>query len=146
MRAEAQRVGDSTYARQQDAQILLWEGQLAARKGDFAAATNKAEEYKKLVDADRNPRKLEPYHGLLGLTELRRNNYQAAVEHYRQANLNDEYTRYHLALALEGAGQTDEAKRIFQEVSNFNFNSVGFALVRADAQKRAGTSTAKSGG
>jgi hypothetical protein len=59
------------------------------------------------------------------------------VEHYRSANLADEYTRYHLALALEGAGQTEEAKKIFAEVATFNFNSVGFALVRADALKRA---------
>jgi tetratricopeptide (TPR) repeat protein len=142
MRAEAARVGDTAYTRQQEAQILFWESQLAARKGDFTTAANKAEEHKKLVEADRNPRRFEAYHSLLGLIELRKGNHQAAVEHYRQANMTDEYTRYHLALALEGAGQAEEAKKIFGEVGAFNFNSVGFALVRSDAQKRAGMTKA----
>jgi tetratricopeptide (TPR) repeat protein len=143
IRADAARVADTAYTRQQEAQILSWESRLAARKGDFATAASKAEEHKKLVEGDRNPRRLETYHSLLGLIELRKGNHQMAVEHYRQANLTDEYTRYHLALALEGAGQAEEAKKIFAEVGAFNFNSVGFALVRADAMKRAGT--AKTG-
>jgi tetratricopeptide (TPR) repeat protein len=142
MRAEAARVGDTAYARQQEAQILFWESQVAARKGDFATAATKAEEHKKLVEGDRNPRRLEAYHSLLGLIELRKGNHQAAVDHYRHANLTDEYVRYHLALALEGAGQAEEAKKIFAEVGAFNFNSIGFALVRADAQKRGGTAKA----
>jgi len=143
IRADAARVGDSSYTRQQEAQILAWESQLAARKGDYATAASKAEEHRKLVEGDRNPRRLETYHALAGLIELRKGNHAGAVEHYRQANLTDEYTRYHLALALEGAGQTEEAKKIFGEVAAFNFNSVGFALVRADALKRAGA--AKTG-
>jgi tetratricopeptide (TPR) repeat protein len=142
IRADAARVGDTAYTRQQEAQIFFWESQLAARKGDFATAASKAEEHKRLVEGDRNPRRLEAYHSLLGLIELRKGNHQAAVEHYRQANLTDEYTRYHLALALEGAGQAEEAKKIFTEVGAFNFNSVGFALVRSDAQRRAGTAKA----
>jgi len=137
LRADAARVGDSAYTRQQEAQILFWESQLAARKGDFTTAAAKAEEHKKLIENDRSPRRLEAYHSLLGLIELRKGNHAAAVEHYRNANLNDEYIRYHLALALEGAGQTEEAKKIFAEVGAYNFNSVGFALVRADAMKRA---------
>jgi tetratricopeptide (TPR) repeat protein len=143
IRADAARVGDTAYTRQQEAQILFWESQLATRKGEYATAASKAEEHKKLIEGDRNPRRFEAYHSLLGLIELKKGNYQAAVEHYRQANLNDEYMRYHLALALEGAGQTEEAKKIFAEVGAFNFNSVGFALVRADAVKRAGA--AKTG-
>ena len=138
VRADAARVADAAYTRQQEAQILFWESRLAARKGDLATAAAKAEEHRKLVEADRNPRRLEGYHFLLGLIELRKGNHQAAVDHYRQANLADEYVRYHLALALEGAGQTEEAKRIFADVGAYNFNSVAFALVRADAQKRAG--------
>jgi tetratricopeptide (TPR) repeat protein len=142
-RAEATRVNDSSFTRQQEAAILFAESQLAARKGDFTTAATKAEEYKQLVQGTRNPRKFEAYHSLLGFVELRKGNHQAAVEHYRQANLGDEYNRYHLALALEGAGQTEEAKQIFQEVGALNLNSVAFALVRADAQKRGGT--AKTG-
>jgi tetratricopeptide (TPR) repeat protein len=143
-RTDATRVGDTSYTRQQEAVLLSWESQLAARKGDFATAASKAEEHKRLVEGNRNPRKLETYHALLGLIELRKGNHQPAVEHYRQSDLtSDVYNKYHLALALEGAGQAEEARRLFQEVASYNFNSIGFALARADAQKRAGT--AKTG-
>jgi tetratricopeptide (TPR) repeat protein len=139
-RADAARVGDTSYTRQQEATLLAWESQLAARKGDFAVAASKAEEHKRLVEGDRNPRRLETYHALLGLIELRKGNHQAAAEHYRQSDLTtDVYNKYHLALALEGAGQASEARRLFQEVGAYNFNSIGFALARADARKRAGT-------
>ena len=42
-----------------------------------------------------------------------------------------------LARALQGAGQTDEANELLQEVANWNFNSVWFAMLRKEA---AGTS------
>jgi hypothetical protein len=47
------------------------------------------------------------------------------------------FPRYQLGLAEQGAGNETEARRLFQEVADFNFNSVDFALVRADAAKRA---------
>jgi tetratricopeptide (TPR) repeat protein len=139
MRSEAARVNDSSFTRQQEAAILFAESQLAARKGDFATAAAKAEEHKRFVEGDRNPRKLEAYHSLLGFIELLKGNHQAAVQRYRQANLADEYVRYQLGLALEGAGagQTEEARQIFKEVATWNLNSIGFALARKDAQKRA---------
>lgn len=133
IRASAERVGDQDFARQQEANILLFEGQLAARKGDYQTARAKAEKNRALLEADSNPRKFEGYLGLLGLVELLQGNSEKAVEHYRKANLTVMYVKYHLALALEGAGQTYEAKQLFKEVAEWNFNSVGFALVRKDA-------------
>jgi tetratricopeptide (TPR) repeat protein len=144
MRAEASRMADANYTRQQEATILLWEGRLAAHRGDFATAVQKAEESRRLVESDRNPRRLEGYHALRGLIELRQRNYRAAVDHYRQADLTTEYVRYHLTLSLEGAGNVAEAKPIFREVAQWTFNSFGFALVRGDARKRSAVATAGS--
>jgi hypothetical protein len=48
------------------------------------------------------------------------------------------YSKYHLALALDGAQQKDEARKLFKEVGEWNFNNVGYALVRKDALARAG--------
>jgi hypothetical protein len=41
-----------------------------------------------------------------------------------------------LAVALEGAGFTEQATKLFTEVAEFNFNSVGYALVRNAAIKK----------
>ncbi len=136
-RAEAAKLGDANFTRLQEAGILFWEGQLAARRGDFAAAQAKAEEHKALLENDDNPRRFESYLGLRGLIELRRGDYGQAIEHFQQSNLTSMYVKYHLALAHQGAGDHDQARKLFREVGEWNFNSVGFALVRRDALRRA---------
>ena len=136
VRENAEAIGDPDFTRLQEANVLLWKGRLAARRGDFETAEAKAEEHRGLLEADANPRRLEGYYDLLGLVELRRDNHAAAVEQYRQANLTDIYVKYHLALAEEGAGNAEEARRLFAEVAGWNFNSVAFALVRKDALER----------
>jgi tetratricopeptide (TPR) repeat protein len=128
--------GREDVSRQNEGGIAFWEGMLAARAGDYETARSKAEENANLVEPDNNPRKMEPYHNLMGTVSLLQSDYQEAVGHYRQANLNNIYVKYHLALALEGAGNEDEARALFKEVAEWNFNSVGYALVREDATQR----------
>ncbi|HJZ11766.1 MAG TPA: tetratricopeptide repeat protein, partial [Acidobacteriota bacterium] len=132
-----QRVADPDFTRQQNANLLLLEGQLAARKGDYATARSKAEESRKLVESDSSPRKFEGYYGLLPMVELLQKNHAKAVELYKKADLTNIYVQYQLGLAYEGAGNTAEAKKLFREVSRWNFNTVTFALVRKDALRRA---------
>jgi len=137
LRANAKIVGTEEFSAIQEAQIAYQEGQLAARRGDYAQATSLAKKNSELVAKQQNPRKMENYHDLMGLINLSQKKYGASVAEYRKADLTNMYTRYHLALALAGAGQTDEARRIFKEVGAWNFNTAGFALVRKDALARA---------
>jgi tetratricopeptide (TPR) repeat protein len=136
-RAEAEELGDPNFTRLQDAGILFWEGQLAARRGDLAAAEAKAEAHKALLENDDNPRRFEGYHGLLGVIALRRGDDEQAIDELQQSNLTVLYNKYQLALAHAGAGHQDAARKLFREVGEWNFNSVGFALVRRDALRRA---------
>jgi tetratricopeptide (TPR) repeat protein len=137
-RAIGREVGTEDAARLQESDCQVWEGLLAVYRGDYEEAARHAEESARLVQDDPNPRKMEPYHWVLGMSALRQGDYETAREHLRQANHeNDIYVRYQLALAEEGAGNSDEAKRLFKEVADFNFNSVGFALIGKDAAKRA---------
>lgn len=136
LRAQAKALGDDAFRRGQEANIAYFDGQLAARRGDYDKAVALARKNAKLLEPDSNPRKLEAHHDLMGLVHLLQGNHGKAVEHYRKANLNVMYTKYHLALALDGAGKSDEAKAIFKEVADWNFNSVGYALVRKDCRKR----------
>jgi tetratricopeptide (TPR) repeat protein len=82
---------------------------------------------------------MEPYHELYGLISLMQEDYDAAVGHYRQANLStsagagDVKNIYLLARALQGAGKTDEADELLEQAANWNFNSAWFAMIRSDA-------------
>lgn len=137
LRANAKAVGTEDFSRIQESNIAYLEGQLAARRGDYREAMRLANKNAELVEPQDNPRKMENYHDLMGLIELLQSRYAPAVEHYRQADVtNNIYVKYHLALALDGAKQRDEARRLFKEVGEWNFNTVGFALVRKDALAR----------
>jgi tetratricopeptide (TPR) repeat protein len=139
LRANAKAVGTEEYSRIQEANIAYFEGQLAARRGNYSEATRLARKNEELVKSQDNPRRMENFHDLMGLIELLQGRHAQAVEHYRQADVtNNIYVRYHLALALDGARQRDEARRLFKEVGEWNFNTAGFALVRRDALARAG--------
>ncbi len=133
---------DENFARQQQATATYWKGKLAARQGDYEAAEALAEEFAALLADDDNPRRMERYHELHGLMALKQEDYDGAVAHYRQANLStspggfpggDVKNIYMLARALQGAGKTDEANELLEEVANWNFNSVWFAMLRKEA-------------
>ena len=136
MRANAEMTGDADFSRLQEAGILLWEGRLAAVSHDFETALAKAEEHRTLMASDNNPRRFEGYQGLLAVIEALRGEPRAAAEHFEQSDVHMTYFKYHLAVAKEAAGDVEDAKALFKEVAEWNFNSVGFALVRRDALSR----------
>ena len=57
-------------------------------------------------------------------------NYQTAVDHYQQANVNGVQVKHELAQAHEGTGNNEDAQKLFKEVAEWNFNGVGYALIR----------------
>ncbi|MFL5576442.1 MAG: hypothetical protein ACJ79S_10790 [Gemmatimonadaceae bacterium] len=137
LRKQATAVGTEEFRRTQESDIAFWDGLLAARQKDFATATAKAKEAMRHVAANRDPRKDMPAHALLGFVALDQRRYGDAAGHFGSADPNDPYVAYHRALALQGAGQTTTAKKLFREVASYNFSTAGEALVRADAKQRA---------
>ncbi len=137
----AEEVGTEDTRRLQEANCHLWSGLVAAYQGDSQGAAEHAAKITALVENDENPRKMEPVHWILGMSALHADDHLKAVEHLRQANhVNDMFIRYQLAVAEDGVGNAEAARKMFSEVASFNFNSVGFALVGRDARARTGRS------
>ena len=135
--AIAEDVGTEDAARLQRANNLMWDGLLAAYQGNVEAAEQNAAEIASIVANDDNPRKMEPVHWVLGMAALNEGDYADAVTELRQADhANNMYIRFKLAQALEGAGEVDEAMPLYQQVADFNFNSVGFALIGDEAEAK----------
>ena len=135
---QADEAGNPAFRRGQQATIAYLEGWWAARRGDYAAAQKQADQIAQLLAPDANPRKLEPMHQLEGFIALYQSKYRDAVAHLRQGNPFDPYIKYQLAVATEGAGDAADATKLFREVAEYNFNAVGFALVRKEARQKAG--------
>ena len=134
----ADDVGTDDARRLQEANCQFFDGLLAAYEGNADGAAAHASAIADLVESDDNPRRYEPVHWVLGVSALNGGDYAGAVEHLRQADYaNTMFVRYQLALAEEGLGNTEEAKKLFADVASYNFNSVGFALTQKDAAVRA---------
>ena len=135
--AIAEDVGTDDARRLQKANCQFFDGLLAAFRGDLEGAAEHANAITALVEGDENPRKLEGTYWVLGISALQAGDFETAVGHLRQADhANNIFVRYHLALAEQGNGNAEEAGKLFAEVANFNFNSVGFALTGRDAASR----------
>ncbi|MGB6364232.1 MAG: tetratricopeptide repeat protein, partial [Thermoanaerobaculia bacterium] len=130
---QAEEVGTEEFRRNQEAAVAYFDGMLAARKGEFGNAVAKAEEYMAIVEPNANPRKNESAHEVMALAALLQDDYEGAVEHYLQTDPSDVYAKYHLALAYKGAGEDEKAQELLKEVADYNFNAVGYALVREQA-------------
>jgi len=89
-----------------------------------------------IVAPDANPRKMEPVHQLKGFVAAYEGNAKEAAAQFAQGNLQDPYIKYNYASALEGSGQAEKAKAMFKELAIYNFNSLGYALIRRDAQQK----------
>jgi tetratricopeptide (TPR) repeat protein len=111
-------------------------GLVGGARGDYAAAREHADHINALLAPDANPRKLEPMHQLMGFIALYQRQYSQAADHFRQGNPFDPYVKYQLAVATEGAGDAAQARKLYREVADYNFNALGFALVRRDAQQK----------
>jgi tetratricopeptide (TPR) repeat protein len=131
-------VGTEDAARLVHANNLMWEGLLAAYQGNGEAAEGAASEIATIVADDDNPRKMEPVHRVRGTAALKAGDFETAATELGEADhANNMYIRYQLAEALAGAGRGEEAQPLYQQVADFNFNSVGFALVGDDAEQKA---------
>lgn len=120
-----------------DAALVYMKAALEAIKGNYSAAESLNEEMKKMLDPVKNSRKLESYEFIEGYLAFKQNKAVDAVAHFEKADQNDVYVRYWLAKAYEASGNKDKAKTIFDEVSIYNFNNLGYALVRNELKKKA---------
>ncbi len=136
MRTQIATVGTDEFTRSQEANMAYFDGLFAARRGDYDLANTKIAEFTELVEPDANPRKMEPAHEMMGLVSLLQGNGAEAVSHFELGNPNNFYTKYLLARSHEEAGHADVAKELYGEIAIYNFNSVGFALVRQEATEK----------
>ena len=139
---QAQRIGTDAANRNARSNIAFIDGMMAAEKDDYVTATAKAQEFMTIVEPNTNPRKNQPAHTIMGYVSFKQGKFDEAITHYEQADPNDIYTTYYHAMALEGAGRTEEAQKLYQRVATDNFNSAGLALVKKDAKAKFSEMTA----
>jgi len=137
-------IDNKELARRIRSDLHFQRGQLQAREGQLEMALQSADKMRLLLEAVKDERKLENYHELQALISIQKEQWNQAIAHYDKADKDKLYVKYHKAVALEQTGESKMAKKLFTEVSRFNFNSVDFALLRNSATNKAGLNTVAS--
>ncbi len=114
--------------------LLYNEGTVALQQKDFKTASLKADEFMKGVKAINNINQIRLAHQLNGSIALAQKKADDCLSELSQANQQNSYNFYWMALAYKMKGDKEKAKEYLEKVINFNplptLNS-GFALYNA---------------
>jgi predicted Zn-dependent protease len=132
----ALRVGTEEAKLGQKANMIYWDGVLKLMNNDYSAAKADAEAMKTTLEPVKNPLKLDSYNFLLGCVAMMQKDAKTAVSYLEKTNKLDVYEQYCLAKAYEANGQKDKAEAIYKYISDYNFNGIGYALIRSELKKK----------
>lgn len=105
-------------------------------KGEIAAAKEFAEKYRTLTTELGNPAQIRLSHQLFGQIALIEQEYDRAIEELMQANLQNPYNHYRLALAYRGTGDLERAREACEKAAHYNaMNNMNYAFIRLKAEK-----------
>ena len=123
---------------QQKANMLSWQSNMASIAGNFEEAKAKAEEMKTTLEPVKDPNKLSAYDFALGYMNMKQKNYAEAISHFEKTQQDNPYNIYWLAMANDAAGNKDKATALMNSITDYNFNNIGYALVRTEVKKKLG--------
>ena len=111
-------------------------GRVAVARGDLATARREQEALIGAAESRKNPFLIRTGHELAGTIALAEKDWDGALKHLEQANLQDPYNLYRQGQAYEGKGDRARAKEKFASAVNFNqLPTINSALVRMKAGK-----------
>lgn len=130
------KVNDEQFSRRARAQMYFLDGQLQLKQGKINLALQSADKMSLLLGSIGDVKKYEEVNELKALISMKKEQYQQAISYFNKADQDKLMVKYHKVLALEQIGETRAAVRLLTDVSNYNFNSVEFAILRNKAAKK----------
>lgn len=96
-------------------------------------ASAAAEKCKSKVESRKNPNEEMFLNSLLGKLELKKGNFDQALQYLSKADATSPLTWYNTALAYNKKGDSPDAVKLFDKVAKWNINSIDLAFVRKNA-------------
>jgi len=118
---------------------------VASAKKDFEDAKKDAELMRAGYEGLGNPRQVQVAQEVLGIVALDQNNYDEAIAHLTEANLQSPYVMFQLAKAYAGKKDAARAADYYRKAADADtLPELQYALVRKQAKEALGKSTDKS--
>lgn len=116
-------------------EILAIESLVYTRLGKRDEANKRLMEYKEYAVASKNRLVMLNYRGLEGIIAYWNKDYETALNKLNVADQFNPFFKYYIASTYLKMGKTEEARREFKELVQFNRNSIAYGLVRPKAIK-----------
>ncbi len=114
---------------------LYLEACVALHNGDQKKAEKLSQGFMRLVEKSDNPNQEKLVHELNGLIALKKQDYKRAVNELKQCNLQNARNMFWLAQALDGMGEKEQARELFEKTARYNsLSDLNLALIRSKAE------------
>jgi tetratricopeptide (TPR) repeat protein len=111
-------------------------GTVAVRKGDIETAKRHHAQFYEAANEKQNRFQLWLSHELAGLIAMETQDYKAAIGEFEQANPQNMYNIYRMAVASEKLGDYDRARELCTQVTTYNqLSNINYVIVRQKAQR-----------
>ncbi|HTR80966.1 MAG TPA: tetratricopeptide repeat protein [Bacteroidota bacterium] len=109
---------------------------IAIAKSDFHTAKTEIEEFSHAAEENKNANQIRFAHELKGIEALAEKNYDEALSELHQANQQDPYNLYRMALAYKAKGDLGNANKFCKQAAEFySLPLMNYAFMRNRASK-----------
>ena len=113
-------------------------GRVALKKNDLATAKTEAAAYLSGATAKNNPARIRQAHQFAGMVALKEKNFDQAISELAQADQQNPYVLYKIAVAHQGKGDQAKATEMFKQAAeSYNLPTLEYAFIRAKAKEPA---------
>lgn len=112
-------------------------GRVALKKGNLKLSKDKCEQFIASASEVKNTFQLWLAHELEGMIALSENDYEKAIKELNQANQQNPYTFYRIAMVYERLGDNQSAQKFYEKAATDNtLNSFNYAFIRTKASEK----------
>lgn len=116
-----------------NARLMIWKVYFLTMNGEYEKASAESENCRTLIEG-KNYSDVETfYDATMALLELKKGNYDQAIQLFNKANTTDPYDLYYWAQACQKNGDKEKARQLLDTVIRLNVNNMALAIVRKRA-------------
>jgi tetratricopeptide (TPR) repeat protein len=123
---EADKESMNTYS-------MGWHVYTLVSNGELDKAMPELEKFKQKIESRKNPGEEMNMNTMFGFVEIKKGNYDKAIEYFSKANQESPINWYYTAVAYSKKGDRQNAFKLFEKISKWNINDLNLALVRKQA-------------
>jgi tetratricopeptide (TPR) repeat protein len=112
---------------------VMWNIYGYSAMGEFDKAKAEIEKGRQKLEGSKNPGEMMMFSSMQAYYELKKGDYEKAMEYISKADPEDPMNMYYTAVAYTKKGDKQNALKLFEKITKSNVNSLNLALVRKRA-------------